>query len=160
VNGLRPGGTWTLDAKFRGASPSDTPGMSRRLKARGWASARAKKLSRPSGDAVMAALAQRAGFERGLIDADLGGGLIKQRVAQKGQGRSGGYRMIVAYRAQDRAVFLYAFAKNERGNIDQDELVELQKLGSNWLNASSQKVATAIEDGALREVDHDGQKDI
>jgi hypothetical protein len=44
--------------------------------------------------------------ERGLIDADLGGGLIKQRVARKGKGRSGGYRMIVAYRAQGRAVFL------------------------------------------------------
>lgn len=43
--------------------------------------------------------------ERGLMDADLGGGLIKQRVARKGQGKSGGYRMIVAYRAQNRAVF-------------------------------------------------------
>jgi hypothetical protein len=49
--------------------------------------------------------------ERGLIDADLGGGLIKQRVARQGQGRSGGYRMILAYRMKDRAVFLYAFAK-------------------------------------------------
>ena len=55
---------------------------------------------------------QRAG--RGLIDADLGGGLIKQRVAREGQGRSGGYRMIVACQAEGRAVFLYAFAKNER----------------------------------------------
>jgi hypothetical protein len=56
--------------------------------------------------------------ESGLIDADLGGGLIKLRVARKGQGRSGGYRMIVAYRVLDRAVFLYAFAKNERENIE------------------------------------------
>ena len=54
--------------------------------------------------------------ERGLIDANLGGGLIKQRVPRRGQGRSGGYRMIVAYRTQGRAVFLYAFAKNEREN--------------------------------------------
>ncbi len=58
-----------------------------------------------------------------MIDADLGGGLIKQRVARAGQGRSGGYRMIVAYRVKDRAVFLYGFAKNERENIDSDELV-------------------------------------
>ena len=57
---------------------------------------------------------ERAG--QGLIDADLGGGLIKQRVARSGQGRSGGYRMIVAYREESRAVFLYAFAKNERDN--------------------------------------------
>ena len=53
---------------------------------------------------------ERAG--RGLIDADLGGGIIKQRVARSGQGRSGGYRMLVAYREGTRAVFLYAFAKN------------------------------------------------
>jgi hypothetical protein len=90
--------------------------------------------------------------DRGLADVDLGGGLIKQRVARKGQGRSGGYRMIVAYREQDRAVFLYAFAKNERENIDHDELVELRELGLNWLNASRQKIAEAIEDGALQEV--------
>jgi len=60
---------------------------------------------------------------RGLIDVDLGGGLIKQRVARKGQGKSGGYRMIVGYRIEDRAVFLYGFAKNDRANIDPDELV-------------------------------------
>ena len=97
--------------------------------------------------------------EGGLIDADLGGGLIKQRVARQGQGRSGGYRMVVAYRAKSRAVFLYAFAKNERENIDQDELAELRKVGSNWLNAPPQKIAKAIEEGVLQEVDLDEQKD-
>lgn len=55
--------------------------------------------------------------ERGLIDADLGGGIIKQRVARPGQGRSGGYRTVLAYRSGDRAVFLYGFAKSERENI-------------------------------------------
>jgi hypothetical protein len=50
--------------------------------------------------------------ERGIIDADLGGGLIKQRVARPGRGRSGGFRMIVAFRIEDRAFFLYGFAKN------------------------------------------------
>ena len=47
--------------------------------------------------------------ERGIIDADLGGGLIKQRVARQSQGRSGGYRMMIAYRMNDRAVFLLGF---------------------------------------------------
>jgi len=55
--------------------------------------------------------------ERGLIDADLGGGLIKQRIARPGGGRSGGYRTIIAYRIADRAVFLDGFAKSEQGNI-------------------------------------------
>lgn len=93
-----------------------------------------------------------------MIDADLGGGLIKQRVARKGHGRSGGYRMIVAYRAKDRAVFLYAFAKNERENIGSDELAELRELGSNWLNSTPQKITKAIDDGALQalqEIEHD-----
>jgi hypothetical protein len=66
--------------------------------------------------------------ERGTIDADLGGGLIKQRVARQGQGRSGGYRMMIAYRAKDRAVFLFGFAKNERENISTDELLFLRKV--------------------------------
>lgn len=96
--------------------------------------------------------------ERGLIDADLGGGLIKQRVARQGKGRSSGYRMIVAYRAKGRAVFLYAFAKNERENIEPDELAELRKVGLNWLNAPAQKIVQAIQEGVLQEVDHDEQK--
>lgn len=52
--------------------------------------------------------------ESGLIDADLGRGLIKQRVNRRGQGRSGGYRMMIAYRVEDRAVFFYG-SRNERG---------------------------------------------
>ncbi len=91
--------------------------------------------------------------EQGLIDADLGGGLIKQRVARSGQGRSGGYRMIVAYRARRRAIFLYAFAKNERENISQDELQTLRDIGSNWLAANDARIAEAVKDGALREIE-------
>jgi hypothetical protein len=53
---------------------------------------------------------------RGLADADPGGGVIKQRVARPGQGRSGGHRLLIAYREGERAVFLYGFAKNERDN--------------------------------------------
>jgi hypothetical protein len=78
-------------------------------------------------DRSLAEAIERA--DRGLIDADLGGGLIKQRVARSGQGRSGGYRMLVAYRAGTRAVFLYAFAKNERDNIADDELLT---VSSDW----------------------------
>jgi hypothetical protein len=90
--------------------------------------------------------------EIGLIDADLGGGLIKQRVARVGKGRSGGYRAIVAYRSAGRAVFLYGFAKNERDNIGPDELTELRKVGQNWLNASQQTITEAIETEMLQEV--------
>lgn len=96
--------------------------------------------------------------ERGLIDADLGGGLIKQRVARQGQGRSGGYRMIVAYRAKGRAVFLYGFAKSERENIDQSELATLQETAAVWLNASAERVALGIAEGELQEVPYGREK--
>ena len=66
--------------------------------------------------------------ESGNIDADLGGGLIKQRVARQGQGRSGGYRMVIAYRTGDRAIFLLGFAKNEQENISSGELTALRAL--------------------------------
>jgi len=96
--------------------------------------------------------------ERGLIDADLGGGLIKQRVARPGQGRSGGFRVIVAYRVKGRAVFLYGFAKNERDNIDPDELQVFRTIGANWLAANAATITQAIEDGDLQEIAHDDEK--
>lgn len=104
-------------------------------------------------DASLGEAIERA--ERGIIDADLGGGLIKQRVARPGQGRSGGFRMVVAYRAAERAVFLYAFAKSDRDNIDDDELEALRMIGANWLAASAELVGQAIEDGDLKEIEHD-----
>lgn len=93
--------------------------------------------------------------ERGLVDAELGGGIIKQRVARAGQGRSGGYRMLVAYRTGHRAVFLYAFAKRERENIDADELLTLREIGAAWLAADPRRITQAIEEGALQEVVND-----
>jgi len=93
--------------------------------------------------------------ERGLIDADLGGGVIKQRVARAGQGRSGGYRMLVAYRAGKRAVFLYGFAKRERENIDADELLTLREIGAAWLAADAGQIALALDEEALQEVPHE-----
>jgi hypothetical protein len=97
--------------------------------------------------------------ERGLIDADLGGGLIKQRVARRGQGRSGGYRMVVGYRVKDRAVFLLGFAKNERENIEPDELLSLKETAEKWLSATEAKLQMEVELGNLQEIDLEGTKD-
>ena len=55
--------------------------------------------------------------ERGLVDADLCAGLIKQRVAREGQGRRGGYRTIIAFQTSTRSVFTYGFAKSSQTNI-------------------------------------------
>lgn len=91
---------------------------------------------------------------RGLVDADLGGGLIKQRVAREGQGRSGGYRMLVAFRQQGRAVFLYGFAKSEQENIGPDELASLREIAAAWLEADAERMKAAVEAKELQEVGH------
>ena len=93
--------------------------------------ARREKIS----DAALCEAVSR--MERGLIDADLGGGLIKQRIAREGQGRSGGFRALLVYRAGDRSVFVYGFAKNRRANIGPKELrlwqtVAAAFLGDGW----------------------------
>jgi hypothetical protein len=90
--------------------------------------------------------------ETGLVDADLGGGLIKQRIARGGQGRRGGYRTIIAYRARQRAVFLYGFAKNERENLDQDELKRWRAAGRVILEGDEGWIAAAVAHGQLMEI--------
>jgi hypothetical protein len=47
-----------------------------------------------------------------LIDADLGGGVIEQRIARPGKGKSGGFRAMILYKRATKAVFVYGFAKN------------------------------------------------
>jgi hypothetical protein len=92
-----------------------------------------------------------------LIDADLGGGLIKQRVARPGQGKRGGFRMLIGFRS-DRAIFLFGFAKNERDNIDDKQLTTLREIVASWFAADDKKIAQALKDGLLIEVDY-AQKD-
>jgi hypothetical protein len=91
--------------------------------------------------------------KRGLIDADLGGGLIKQRVARPGQGKRGGFRMLIGFRS-DRAIFLFGFAKNERDNIDDKQLTTLREIVASWFAADERKIAQALKDGILIEVKH------
>jgi hypothetical protein len=95
--------------------------------------------------------------ERGLVDADLGGHLIKQRVARPGGGRSGGFRTVIAYRSSRRSVFLYGFAKSERDNIDDRELGDLKKLAKHFLTFTDEQIAAAISERELREVICDDQ---
>ena len=90
--------------------------------------------------------------EKGLIDADLGGGLVKQRLAREGQGKSGGYRMVIAYRAGDRAVFLEGVAKSRHDNIDADELAAWRKIGAAWLAMSETVIEQAIEEIKARRI--------
>lgn len=93
-----------------------------------------------------------ADAERGLIDADLGGGVIKQRIARRGRGKSGGFRTVILYRRSVRAFFVYGFAKSDRANVSQDELAALKELASEMLAYNEAEITKAIESGPLIEV--------
>jgi len=105
------------------------------------------------GDDVLREAVGRA--ERGLIDADLGGGIIKQRVARKGEGKSGGYRTVVAFRSGDRAIFLFGFTKSDRANLSTVELTQFRAIGRALLKAEAVDVERAIAKGVLSEVRND-----
>ena len=96
--------------------------------------------------------------ERGLIDADLGGGVIKQRIARKGQGKSGGFRSVVLFRQGERAFFVYAFAKSDRDNIDQSELSTYKTAAAVYLNYTDDELALFLRQGTLMEISHEIQK--
>jgi hypothetical protein len=115
--------------------------------------ARSERIS----DASLADAIRRA--EEGLVDADLGGGVIKQRVARTGQGKSGGYRVLIAYRAKSRSVFLFGFAKSARGNIEDDELETARDIARGWLDANTKALARAIEEGLLQEMNYDDEEE-
>jgi hypothetical protein len=90
--------------------------------------------------------------EKGLIDADLGGHVIKQRIARPGRGKSGGYRTLIAIRREDRAIFVFGFAKSEQDNIENDQLRVLKGIAEEWLAASAADLDLAVKDGALQEI--------
>ena len=97
--------------------------------------------------------------ESGLIAAELGGGLIKLRVARPGRGKSGGYRTLIAYSRGRRAVFLLGFAKNERENIEPKQLADLKAAAADILSQGDHALDVQIEEGRLQEVNYDQEED-
>jgi hypothetical protein len=96
---------------------------------------------------------QRA--EAGNIDANLGGHLIKQRINRTGQGRSGGYRSLIAYHDGTRSIFLYGFAKSQRDNIDEEDLSSLKKLAAKLLVLTDGELQQTVDEKELSEVQDD-----
>lgn len=92
---------------------------------------------------------------QGLIDANLGGGIVKKRVGLSGRGKSGGARTLVATNKGSRWFFVFGFEKNERANIGDDELEGLQEIAKELLNRSVAQLNVAVSDGALQEICHD-----
>ncbi len=93
-------------------------------------------------------------MEQGLIDADLGGYVVKKRVALQGRGKRGGARTIVATKRGDRWFFLYGFGKNERANIDRDELRFFQEVAKELLGLDEVQITAALSAGEIVEIGH------
>ena len=96
-----------------------------------------------------------ADIERGLIDADLGSNLFKQRVALPGRGKSGSTRTLLATRFAGTLYFLFGFEKSDRDNITQRELGIYQSLASNLVVLSHAQIETALKANELMEVQHE-----
>lgn len=94
--------------------------------------------------------------ERGLVDADLGGGLIKQRIARVGEGKSGGYRSIIIYKSGSKAFFVFGFAKSVRENLTSAELLAFKQLAKNLLPMTDAELRKQIDEEFLIEVIDNG----
>ncbi len=88
-------------------------------------------------------------LEKGLSAANLGSNLFKVRVNREGQGKSSGFRTIIAYKKEDKTIFLYGFGKNERTNIDKAELHYFKKLGSDLMTMDARQIEKLIAENVL-----------
>jgi hypothetical protein len=91
-------------------------------------------------------------MRRGSVDAVLGGGLVKKRIARPGGGKSGGYRTLLAADFRECWVYLYGFAKSERENIDEKNLRDLRQLARTYSSMSEAAARRLIDAGVLMEV--------
>jgi hypothetical protein len=91
----------------------------------------------------------------GLVDADLGGDVLKKRVALPGRGKRGGVRTLVATRRASRWFFVYGFEKNEKANVSSKELEALQWLAEQLLDLTGHQLEVAVHDSSLQEICHE-----
>lgn len=93
--------------------------------------------------------------ENGQIDADLGGGVIKQRIARPGESKSKGYRSIILFRKGELSFFVYGFSKSELGNIRADEEAQFKKMAKYVLSLTDAQLSKLVANGQFEEVEKD-----
>jgi hypothetical protein len=91
-------------------------------------------------------------LEAGQADANLGGGVYKVRIARPGEGKAGGYRVIVFFRSEERTVYSYGYAKSDRSNISRKELKAFKEAAKQYLAMTSDEIRERIEHGELVEL--------
>lgn len=94
---------------------------------------------------------------QGLIGDSLGGNVYKKRIKMPGRGKRGGARTLIGYTAKEKVFFIFGFAKNERENIDSNELKAIKKFAEELLAYTEQQLKQSIENGALREIKKGGK---
>lgn len=117
------------------------------------------RFARKAGLADEALIEAASAVAAGQVDADLGSGVFKQRVARPGGGKSGGYRTIILFKVGGHSFFAHGFAKNEKANISARELKALKQLAALYLGYSADEIGVAVNGGALIEVMEDGPED-
>jgi len=98
-----------------------------------------------------------ADAESGKIDANYGGGVIKQRIAREGGGKSGGYRSIILYLRGNKAFFVYGFSKKDQDNINRDEETYFKKLAKVTLRMTDKEISAVLKEGTFVELKNNGE---
>ena len=91
-------------------------------------------------------------LEAGQADVNLGGDVYKQRLARPGEGKSGGYRVIVFFKSEERTFYTYGFAKSDKANISRKELVKLKKQARSLFSMSDVQIKAALKERVLNEI--------
>lgn len=150
-------GSWRVQVRHKSRYVSES--FRRREDARRWAtetkefSRFVRKANLGSAELIEAAKAVAVG----QWDADLGGGVFKQRIAREGGGKSGGFRTIILFKVGGHSSFVYGFAKNEKANITPKELKALKKLAAAYLALDAEGLKKASTAGEIAEVRNDGE---
>jgi hypothetical protein len=93
--------------------------------------------------------------ENGKIYADYGGGVIKQRISRRNEGKSGGYRSIILYRQGERAFFVHGFSKNAFENITENDVRKLKELAKITFSLSETQIENLVKTKTYIEVNYD-----
>lgn len=96
-----------------------------------------------------------AEMQRGLVDADLGGGVFKKRIALPNRGKSGSVRTLIATNKNDRWFFVLGFEKNQRDNIEKTELIALKEAAKTMLTLSEGQLQSVITTQKLKEIHYE-----
>lgn len=105
-----------------------------------------------SNDVLIKAITE---MNNGLFDANLGGNVYKKRIPLDNKGKRGGARTLIAFKYNDKAFFIYSFAKNKQANINAKELKALKNLAKLYFSLTDKEIAEALIAGNLIKVDEE-----